>query len=54
MPIEEVGWAEDTAADQGAQTPVTHLILFISSGTQGAYKGEEGNWLKIDNVGLEY
>lgn len=54
VPIEEVGWAEDTAADKGVQTPVTHIILFISSGTQGAYKGEQGNWLKIDNVGLEY
>ncbi len=54
VPIEEVGWAEDTAADKGAQTSVTHIILFISSGTQGAYKGEQGNWLKIDNVGLEY
>ena len=53
VPIEEVGWAENTS-DKGVQTPVTHLILFISSGTQGAYKGEEGNWLKIDNVGLEY
>ena len=47
VPIQEVGWAEEG-------TQATHLILFICSGTQGAYRGELGNSLSVDNIALEY
>lgn len=47
VPIKEVGWASPDA------TP-THLVIFISSGTQGTYKGELGNELRVDNIMLEY
>ncbi len=33
---------------------VTHAILIISSGSRGAYVGEIGNVLLVDNVMLEY
>lgn len=47
VPIEEVSWAP-------AGTDPTHLVIFISSGTQGVYRGEVGNILWVDNIGLEY
>ena len=45
--IHEDGWA---AADE----KVTHAILIISSGSLGAYVGETGNVLEVDNIMLEY
>lgn len=45
--ILEEGWA-------GADSPVTHAVLYISSGSRGAFEGEIGNTLWIDNVRLEY
>lgn len=35
-------------------TPVTHAIMIISSGSSGAYRGELGNELLVDNLMLEY
>lgn len=46
-PIVEAGWAE-------AGTPVTHVIVFFSSGIYGAFVGTTGNVFKIDNVEFEY
>ena len=46
-PILEEGWAE-------ADSPVTHAVLFIASGSRGAFEGELGNTLWVDNVRLEY
>lgn len=45
--IEEIGWGND-------QTPVTHIIVYISTGSQGAFIGALGNELWIDNVAFEY
>lgn len=47
VPIEEVAWASPDAEP-------THLVVFISSGCLGAYRGEEGNELRIDNIYLGY
>lgn len=47
VPIQEVGWA-------ALGTEPTHLIIFISSGSQGPYRGEPGNELRIDNLRLGY
>ena len=46
-PILEEGWAE-------ADSPVTHAVLQITAGCQGAFVGALGNTLWIDNVRLEY
>ena len=46
-PILEEGWAE-------AGSPVTHAVLQITAGSQGAFVGALGNTLWIDNVRLEY
>lgn len=35
-------------------TPVTHAIMIISSGSSGAFRGEIGNELLVDNLKLEY
>lgn len=43
--IEEWGTASDT---------VTHAVLMVSSGSRGAFKGELGNILWVDNIRLEY
>lgn len=45
--IREEAWAD-------ASEEVTHAILIISSGSCGAYVGEIGNVLEVDNVMLEY
>lgn len=37
-----------------ADTPVTHAILSITAGSKGAFIGEPGNTLWVDNVRLEY
>ena len=47
VPILEEGWAP-------ADTPVTHAVLHIAAGSQGAFVGELGNELWVDNVCLEY
>ena len=46
-PIPEEGWAD-------ADTPVTHAVLQIMAGSHGAFIGEPGNTLWVDNVRLEY
>lgn len=45
--ILEEGWA-------APDSPVTHAILFIASGSRGAFEGELGNTLWVDNIRLEY
>ena len=45
--ILEEGWAEP-------DSPVTHAVLFIASGSRGAFEGEPGNTLWVDNIRLEY
>lgn len=45
--LQEEGWAD-------ADTPVTHAILMITSGSQGAFIGAVDNVLWVDNVRLEY
>ena len=45
--ILEEGWAD-------ADSPVTHAVLHIASGSRGAFEGEIGNTLWVDNVRLEY
>lgn len=45
--IHEEEWAS-------ADEKVTHAILIISSGSMGAYVGEIGNVLEVDNIMLEY
>ena len=45
--ILEEGWAD-------ADSPVTHAVLHIASGSRGAFEGEIGNILWVDNVCLEY
>lgn len=47
VPIKETAWGNEN-------TPVTHLIVFFSSGMYGAYIGALGNVLKVDNIKLEY
>ncbi|MCR4860057.1 MAG: PCMD domain-containing protein [Bacteroidales bacterium] len=47
VPILEEGWAE-------ADTPCTHAVLHISSGSRGGYTGALGNTLWVDNIRLEY
>jgi hypothetical protein len=46
-PILEEGWAE-------ADCPVTHAVLAITSGSQGAFIGALGNVLWVDEIRLEY
>ena len=45
--IQEEGWAE-------AESPVTHAIMMITSGSQGAFIGALDNVLWVDEVRLEY
>lgn len=45
--IQEEAWAE-------AGCPVTHAIMMITSGSQGAFVGAVGNILWVDEVRLEY
>ena len=47
VPILEEGWAP-------ADTPVTHAIMHIGAGSQGAFTGEIGNEIWVDNICLEY
>ncbi len=47
VPIQEVGWGQP-------DEKVTHMILMLSSGSQGAYIGSIGNSLWVDNVRLVY
>lgn len=47
VPVHEVGWADK-------DTPVTHMVLMLSSGCYGAYIGSLGNSLWVDNVRLVY
>lgn len=47
VPIHEDEWGKP-------DTPVTHLIVSVTSGSCGAYIGELGNILWIDNLRLEY
>jgi len=46
-PIAEEGWAS-------ADTQVTHAVLQVMAGSQGAFTGELGNTLWVDNIRLEY
>lgn len=46
-PIQEEGWAD-------ADCPVTHAVLAITSGSQGAFIGALGNVLWVDEIRLEY
>ena len=45
--IQEEAWAE-------ADCPITHAIMMITSGSQGAFVGAVGNILWVDEVRLEY
>ncbi len=45
--IQEEAWAE-------ANCPVTHAIMMITSGSQGAFVGALGNVLWVDEIRLEY
>ena len=47
VPILEEEWGDP-------DTPVTHAILNITAGSHGAFVGEPGNTLWVDNVRLEY
>lgn len=47
VPIHEDEWGTP-------DTPVTHLIVSVTSGSCGAFIGELGNALWIDNLRLEY
>lgn len=47
VPIEEKAWADSGTAP-------THLVIFIRSGYLGAYRGEAGNELRVDNLYLGY
>lgn len=46
-PILEEGWAD-------ADCPVTHAVLAITSGSQGAFIGALGNVIWVDEIRLEY
>lgn len=46
-PILEEAWAD-------ADCPVTHAIMMITSGSQGAFVGALGNILWVDEIRLEY
>ena len=46
-PILEEAWAD-------ANSPVTHAIMMITSGSCGAFIGALDNVLWVDNVRLEY
>ena len=46
-PILEEAWAE-------SDCPVTHAIMMITSGSQGAFIGALGNMLWVDEIRLEY
>lgn len=46
-PVLEEDWA-------AADAPVTHAVLFIAAGSRGAFEGELGNTLWVDNIRLEY
>ena len=46
-PILEEGWADTNC-------PVTHAIMWLSSGSSGAFVGALGNVLWVDEVRLEY
>ena len=45
--IQEEAWAE-------ADCPITHAIMMITSGSQGAFVGAVGNILWVDEIRLEY
>ena len=45
--IQEEAWAK-------ADSPVTHAIMMITSGSQGAFIGALGNVLWVDEIRLEY
>lgn len=45
--IQEEAWAD-------ANSPVTHAIMMITSGSQGAFIGALGNVLWVDEIRLEY
>ena len=47
VPVLEEGWA-------APDTPCTHAVLQISSGSQGGYTGALGNTLWVDNLRMEY
>ena len=47
VPIREEGWASP-------DTPCTHAVLHISSGSRGGFIGAPGNTLWVDNLRLEY
>ena len=46
-PIFEEAWAD-------ADCPVTHAVLMITSGSQGAFIGALGNMLWVDEIRLEF
>jgi hypothetical protein len=46
-PVVEEGWAD-------ADCPVTHAIMAVTSGSQGAFIGALGNILWVDEIRLEY
>ena len=45
--INEEGWASP-------DTPCTHIVLQISSGSRGGFTGAPGNTLWVDNLRMEY
>jgi hypothetical protein len=45
--IQEEAWAM-------SDCPVTHAIMMITSGSQGAFTGALGNVLWVDEIRLEY
>ena len=47
VPIREEGWASP-------DTPCTHAVLHIASGSQGGFTGALGNTLWVDNLRMEY
>ena len=47
VPVREEGWA-------APDTPCTHAVLHISSGSRGGFIGAPGNTLWVDNLRLEY
>ncbi|MBQ0124539.1 MAG: PCMD domain-containing protein [Bacteroidales bacterium] len=47
VPIPEEGWGD-------ASMPVTHAIMYISTGSHESFVGALGNTLWVDNIRLEY
>lgn len=47
VPIPEEGWGD-------ASMPVTHAVMYISSGSHPSFVGALGNTLWVDNIRLEY